>query len=934
MSRPERALLLALLLGAAPPAFPASFPPELRFRTLATPEAVVHYHAGLEDTARVAAAIATQVMRAHEKRYGVEVQPVHVVIADTTDDPSGFATPLPYPLVHIRAVGPDGTDEFGNHDGWLRLVLTHELAHIVHLEQARGVLAFGRKLFGRAPYLFPNGFTPPWLLEGIATYEETEGTAFGRGRNPDVRMTRRVAALAGAFPQEDQMTTGLDAWPGGIAAYFYGEGFLRELEEGLGEGTLPALARVHSGRIIPYTDEWTAQSVTGASFHARFKEWRVAEERRAVSMAAAIWSRGVTPSRPLTTRGIRHALPRFSPDGTWVAYTSGSLDRFRAIRAMLRDGSADHEIARRNGGNGLAWTPDGRALVFDETEVFRTFSTFSDLRVVDVATGKVRRLTRGLRARDPDVAPAGRTVVFVRELGGHAELATIGLDGSGLRVLTASEPGTEWSGPRFAPDGMTIVASRLAPGGFLDIVVVEPTTGAVTPLTADRAKDVEPAFTPDGGLVVFRSDRDGVSNLYALRLADRALLRLTDVVGGAFTPDVAANGRSVAFADYSARGFDVHVMDVDWDALPPAPAFDDRHPRSRPDPEPWTGSDRTYRPLPTMLPRFWSPWATFGDETRVGAVTGGVDPLFRHAYGLALFRGMETGRLGFRGLYQYDRLRPTLLAAWEDTPDPFGVGGPRRTQELTLRATLPVLRRVRHSQSLALAYRRRIERFSGSAEPGRLDFGGLEAAWSLSSARSFPFSISPVEGVRARAAYLREAEALGSDVSLSKLTADIRAYTRVFGSTDAIALRFGGGATFGEPGFQRSYAVGGFPDAGLLDVASTNETVLRGYPDDAFRGRNFVHANVEYRFPVGHPQRGFWSFPVFVRHVHAAIFSDAASAWSGGFRIDGVKTSVGAALGADLILGHGIPVTTMAGLAHGFASGGGTRGYFRVGLAF
>jgi hypothetical protein len=934
VSRHERALLLALLLGAAPPASSASFPPELHFRTLETPEVIVHYHGGLEGTARVAAAIATEVMRAHETRYGVKVRPVHLVLADTTDDPNGFATPLPYPLVHIRAVGPDGTDDFGNHDGWLRLVITHELAHIVHLEQARGVLGFGRKLLGRAPYLFPNGFTPPWLLEGLATYEETQGTAFGRGRNPDVHMVRRVAALAGSFPKEDQATTGLDAWPGGIAAYFYGEGFLRSLEEGLGEGTLPALARVHSGRIIPYTDEWTAQTVTGASFHARFEEWRVVEERRAVAQAAGIWSRGVTPSRPLTTRGIRQLSPRFSPDGTWVAYTSGSLDRFRAIRVVLRDGSGDHEVARRNGGNGLSWTPDGRSLVFDETEVFRLFSSFSDLRIADVASGEVRRLTRGVRARDPDVAAAGRTIVFVREFGGYAELATIELDGSALRVLTASEPGTEWSGPRFAPDGGAIVASRLAPGGRLDIVLVDPTTGAVTLLTDDRARDVEPAFTPDGRFVVFRSDRDGVSNLYAIRLADRALLRVTNVVGGAFTPDVSADGRSLAFADYSARGYDVHVTDVDWDALAPAPAFDDRLPPSRQDPEPWTGPERAYRPLPTMLPRFWSPYASFSDETRVGAVTAGVDPLFRHAYGLDVSRGLETDRFGFRGLYQYDRLRPTLLGTWEDMTDPLAGGGRFKTQELTLRSTLPVLRRVRQSQSVSLAYRRRTERISGRGDPERLDLGAIEAAWSLSTARSFPFSISPVEGVNARVAYVREAEALGSDVSLGKLVADLRAYSRMFAATDALAVRVGGGTTFGEPDFERSYAVGGFPDAGLLDVAFTNDTVLRGYPSNAFRGRSFAHANAEYRIPLGHPQRGFWSFPVFVRHLHAAVFADAASAWSGSFRIDGVKPSAGAALGADLILGHGLSITITAGLAQGFASGGDTRSYFRTGLAF
>ena len=35
---------------------------------------------------------------------------------------------------------------------WLRLVLTHELAHTVHLEQAHGLWRAGRAVLGRAPY--------------------------------------------------------------------------------------------------------------------------------------------------------------------------------------------------------------------------------------------------------------------------------------------------------------------------------------------------------------------------------------------------------------------------------------------------------------------------------------------------------------------------------------------------------------------------------------------------------------------------------------------------------------------------------------------------------------------------------------------------------------------------------------------------------------
>ena len=53
---------------------------------------------------------------------------------------------------------------------------------------------------------------------------------------------------------------------------------------------------------------------------------------------------------------------------------------------------------------------DGRTIVYDELERHRLFFERSDLRAVDVATGKVRKLTRGLRAREPDVSRDGEEV--------------------------------------------------------------------------------------------------------------------------------------------------------------------------------------------------------------------------------------------------------------------------------------------------------------------------------------------------------------------------------------------------------------------------------------------------------------------------------------------------------------------------------------------
>ena len=928
------ASLALALLGPALPARAASYPPELVFRTLEGERAVIHYPEELDAQAREAAALADEILSRHEARYHSSLGKVQIVLTDTTDLPNGFTTPFPYPLVHIDAVAPDGSDDFGNHDGWLRLVLTHELAHAVHLEEAHGLVLAGRRILGRAPFLFPNSLTPGWFVEGLATYEETMGTAFGRGRNPDVRMVLRSASLEGKFPDEDRATLGLDLWPLGESVYFFGEAFLQDLSERFGRDTLPQMSRVHSGRVVPYLDEYTSYSVTGATFDVRWSEWKRAEEQRFAEEARRIEAVGVSPSQPLTARGVRQTGPRYSPSGEWIAYSSTSLDRFPSIRLIRPDGTGDHEVALRNGGSGLAWTPDGAFLVFDEVEIYRLFSTYSDLHLLDVAARRARPLTSGLRARDPDVSKDG-DVVFVREAPGGSSLALIGLDGNGLRTLVPAQEGVEWSGPRFRGDARAIAAARLRPGGWLDIVEVDVATGAVTELTHDRAKDVEPTWTRDGRYVVFRSDRDGVSNLYAVAPQEGRLLRVTNVLGGAFSPDVAPGDGSLAFSSYSSSGYDIHTLHVDFETLPPAAPFLDPYPTPEPDPPPAMGSSRPYDPLRTLVPRFWSPYVlgVFSGETQFGFATGGVDPLFRHAWGLEMHRGSETGQLGLRGYYQYDRFKPTLSLAIEDLTDPEREDTRLLTRDLTLTASLPLERTLRDSQTLSFAWRRERQRTQGDPSAGVLNLSAAEVAWTLNSSRQYPYTVSPVEGWQLRLAALKEIPALGSDVSGWKAIADARTYIRL-PRNHALALRFGGGGTLGESGLQGSFSAGGFPDRTLFDLVGTNVALLRGFADDSFLGRKIAYATAEYRFPLAHPERGYRTLPFFLRHVHGAVFADSAQVWSGPFRWSDTKVDLGTGIGGDFFVGHQIPLTWVAGVARGLGGQGETRVYTRVGLPF
>ena len=457
---PSRLLALALLLWLclAAPCGAASFPPEQHFRSLRGGRVTLHFHQGLEDMARRALPLAEQILSRHEARYGVRLGRVQIVLSDESDFPNGLASPWPYAFVRVRAAAPAGDDDFGNLEGWLQLVLTHELAHLAHLDQARGLVRIGRKLFGRAPFLFPNTLTPTWMIEGLATFEETSGTAFGRGRSADARMLRRMAALEQRFPGEDRPVLGLDAWPGGQASYVFGEAFLRDLHERLGPRALPDLARVNAGHAIPFFDGRSARRVSGSSFHALWRAWRAHEQESAEAEAAQLRSRGLIPSRALTTRGVEQRRPRFSPDGHWIAYSSVTLQRQPGIRLMRADGSGDRALHERNGGRGLAFTPDGRTLVFDEPELEGAFTLRFGLRALDLASGRARWIARGLRASDPDVAPDGVRLVYVERQVDRSELFTTSLDGRERRALTRSAPETQWSQPRFSPDGLSIVA--------------------------------------------------------------------------------------------------------------------------------------------------------------------------------------------------------------------------------------------------------------------------------------------------------------------------------------------------------------------------------------------------------------------------------------------------------------------------------------------
>jgi WD40 repeat protein len=561
------------LLLAVDPAH-AKFDPVHRWRTLQTPHFTIHFHEGCDELAARAAPIAEQAHELLASRVGwTPREKTRLIIADDADTASGWATPYPYNQILITPTPPLG--EFGlgttRHDDWLRLVITHEYTHVLQLDMASRFPLALRSVFGRL--YFPNAIQPEWLIEGLATFEETELTAGGRGRSPGSAMILRMAALAGPLPTLDQMAVTPDAWPAGQVPYLFGESFLRYLAERFGRDKIADLSRDYGGRPLPFLVESNGRETLGEEYRDLWAAWSANLRAQSGELARTLASRGLTLSTALTTDGRVNVAPAWSPDGRRIAWLRADGYDFPGIWVMNADGSqrrrlADNAFSTNSSGTTLAWSPDGRRLYYTKQDVLRGAAIVNDIWAWDFARGRETRITRGLRARDPHPSPDGRTLALVTAARGLTRLALLDL-GAQLPARTQSRlrPLGELSAdqlaePRWSPDGLRIALSAWIPGGETEIRILDREGRLLARVGRGRAVVGAPAWSPDGRTLFFSSDTTGVFNIFAWDARTGDTAQVTNVLGGAFSPAPSPDGRRLAFTDYTARGYDIRLMEL------------------------------------------------------------------------------------------------------------------------------------------------------------------------------------------------------------------------------------------------------------------------------------------------------------------------------------------------------------------------------------
>ncbi len=291
-----------------------------------------------------------------------------------------------------------------------------------------------------------------------------------------------------------------------------------------------------------------------------YQVWSI--DRESNEYRGAIWVAPVDGSgdpRAFTSGEKRDGMPRWSPDGRWLAFVSNrGPDKTPANLYVIpaEGGEARKLTDRKEGVEKIAWSPDSTRIAFASrcrdaayeeeddqkraprrlTRLFYKLDSVgwtTDRRthifVVDLAGGEPTQITDGdCEDGDPAWTPDGKSILFPALRGDRwdVDLVTrfyvVGADGGEPKQLTGDDASFE--NPVFSPDG-SLVAFGYGPedGTFPhhgQIGVMQPDGSGVRLLTTalDRQcmpypEGREPAW--DGDRVVFSLEDGGNVHVYS-----------------------------------------------------------------------------------------------------------------------------------------------------------------------------------------------------------------------------------------------------------------------------------------------------------------------------------------------------------------------------------------------------------------------------------
>lgn len=140
-------------------------------------------------------------------------------------------------------------------------------------------------------------------------------------------------------------------------------------------------------------------------------------------------------------------------------------------------------------------------------------------------------------------SPDGKSIAYVSNQGGHAEIWIVSSTGGAPKRITSST--TTKKQPRWSKDGKWIAYAAIRPNGSGDIQIVSIDGETTMDLTETPADDRDPVWSPDSRQIAYTERAGGRIRVAVLDIESRATKRLAD--HPASNLQWSADGKSIVF---------------------------------------------------------------------------------------------------------------------------------------------------------------------------------------------------------------------------------------------------------------------------------------------------------------------------------------------------------------------------------------------------
>ena len=246
-------------------------------------------------------------------------------------------------------------------------------------------------------------------------------------------------------------------------------------------------------------------------------------------------------AEPLTSRSLTDTTsttlaPAWSPDGTRIAFRRFSGADGGEICVVDATGGITRALVTTGRiVDFLAWSPDGKRIAFSMVE-----NDNQDLAAVDVATGKVERLTReSSRDYAPSWCRSTGELVFGSDRSGTPGVWLQLRPGQPARKLSGDEPAGP---PSISPRGDVVTWLD----GLGRLVLFDRASAQTVVVAEPRGILASASWHPDGEVVAVAAYDWGVAEVYLIRVDDGRALRLTSTSRGKSMPSWSPDGSEIA----------------------------------------------------------------------------------------------------------------------------------------------------------------------------------------------------------------------------------------------------------------------------------------------------------------------------------------------------------------------------------------------------